>query len=400
MITKFTDKLLKQFILRVITILKNIFVEFYLIEGLENKSGKSISILIAGSKRTMYYLSKKIMSYEHDIKKIGRCSIRNIGNFLENNVDNCDIVFINVDRFLIRFLKQEKFYTIPEWIGMELDTSIPLFHIHKNFSRGAKDDIKKIDRFGFQYEVTTDPNKFDFFYNKMFLPHIIKAHGEETLETYIRYIKSLTNRSKLLLVKMDDAYLCGGLIQHNKNKLRLPSMGVLDSNEEIIKKRVISALYYFHILDAKENNIDSVDFGETRPFLNDGGFQFKRKWGMKAVPTKFESSVIGFKICKFNSAIEEFLKNNPMILEIDGKLVGVVFSQKNSSSTDGEIHQFVKSFYVLGLSEFLIISKYGFSDDCMSSSLYDKRLSYYNTEIKDIQLFDLDFKCFMIKPKP
>ena len=41
-----------------------------------------------------------------------------------------------------------------------------------------------------------------------------------------------------------------------------------------------SALIYLFICWAKKQGFNTIHFGLTRPFLNDGSLRFKRKWGI------------------------------------------------------------------------------------------------------------------------
>jgi len=394
-ITKFTNVIIKRGIIRFLNILKNIFFEVSILTGEEKNSGETISILICGNKRTLYYIPKRIFSGNYSVNKLGKFPIWKIKKLVSENEDNVDLIFLNIDCFLRHFLENNDFFIIPEWIDMEVDTSRPLGHIYNNFSHGAKRDIKKIEKFGFDYEVTKDPKKIDNFYYNMFLPHINEKHSEETPKNYLRYIKSLSKEIEVILIKEKGKDVCGGMIEQRGNKSRLPSMGVLNSDMDLIKKCVISALYYFHIVYAKERNIKSLDYGETRAFLNDGCFQFKRKWGLKAVRSEFESGIIGLKICKNDDATKNYLMNNPFIFIKNNKFYGMFYNNKNSPTTLNEIKQFFKSYYTPGLSELFIISPNGFTKECKTFSFcknyipkkFDKGIGQITLSDKIIQIY-------------
>jgi hypothetical protein len=150
---------------------------------------------------------------------------------------------------------------MPEWINFKLDTSKSLSEIIDHFSKGAKRDIKMIKKYEYSYEVSTDPKKLDFFYNRMFLPYISQKYGELVPFSYFLYIKNLLDRVSVLLIKYKDKYVCGGLIDSKKNVVTLPSMGILDGEAEYLKKGVVVALFYYHILYAKEAGFNILDYG-------------------------------------------------------------------------------------------------------------------------------------------
>jgi len=56
-------------------------------------------------------------------------------------------------------------------------------------------------------------------------------------------------------------------------------MGITD--DAPAKDDTVASLYYYGILRAKERGAAFVDFGLSRPFINDGVVKYKRKWAGK-----------------------------------------------------------------------------------------------------------------------
>jgi len=238
-------------------------------------------------------MSTILFSEEPALEKIGSIFITNINSKLRQFTSDVDAVFIKSDRFFSRFLNKNGFIIVPEWINLVLDVSNPLADIMNRFNKSAKEDIRKIKKFNYSYEIFTDRDKKEFFYNKMFVPYISKIDKTSTVsKLYFQYMKYLLNRCRLLLVKDKNKYISGGLIRIKKNITQLPCMGILDGDIEYVKRGAISSLLYYHILWAKENNIELLDFGHTRSFLNDGVLRYKRKWGMKIRESKREFGVL------------------------------------------------------------------------------------------------------------
>jgi len=390
--------MIKFKLIRLFTILNNIFLEVYIFNGKEKNSGVDISVLICSNKEKLHYLPNRLFIDGYSVKKIGKYPIWKINKLIEYNHKKIDLVFLNVDRFLKDFLEKNGLFIIPEWVNMIVDTTKSLSEIHDNFSRGAKKDIKKIEKYDYTYEVTKDPEKLKNFYNNMFLPYMLNRHGENILNTYLRFVKQLIKKDSVLLLKEGDKYICGGLIEVKRKNAILPSMGLLNSDVRLLTKCAISALYYFHIIFAKNNNIKSLNYGDTRPFLNDGGFQFKRKWGMNLVLSKFEHGVFGFQICKYNDASKSFLMNNPFIIINKNQLRGLVYNHKTTPTTSSEIRQYIKSYYTPGLSEFFIISPNGFTEECKFFFPSEKYLpKNFIQEISQFKLNNQTLETYKIK---
>ena len=81
-----------------------------------------------------------------------------------------------------------------------------------------------------------------------------------------------------------------------------------------VKRGVIAASYYYLIQYSKKSSAKLIDLGSCRPFVNDGLFNYKRKWGTKIGKSENEfSEIYSFKQCSNNKGIKSFLINNPFI---------------------------------------------------------------------------------------
>lgn len=334
----------------------------YVLIGNEKNSGNKLSILFMGKEIPLFYLSKTLFNDKVEKKKIDEISIWHVNKFLKSYKNNVDMVIINTDRFYSSIIRKFCSVIIPEWISFLLDTSRPLQEIEKSFSRGARNDVKRIKKIGYCYEISDDPDMLLFFYNRMFLPYIKMKYGSEIPSSYYEYIKTLLQRDSVLLVKDDDKFVCGGLIEKHGKKAQLPSMGILDGNLEYLEKSASAALFYFHIIAAKENGINLLNYGDAHPFLNDGGFQFKRKWGMYVTVSNFQFGVFGFRFNNLNNSVLSFLTNNPFIFLDKDNLNCYIFKDEKMVSSNDIYHLF-KSYYTKGVSKFIVVSFKGFSDD-------------------------------------
>jgi hypothetical protein len=236
--------------------------------------------------------------------------------------------------------------------------------MHNNFSRGAKSDVKRIKKYDFTYEVSNDPKKLHFFYNNMFLPYISKRHENEIEPFYFSYIKNLLIRTSVLLIKDKDKYIAGGLIDSKKNFATLPSMGILNGNIGYVVQGAAIALYYYHIISAKEMGLDLLDFGDSRGFVNDGGFQYKKKWGMKANLSKYHFGIFGLKIQNLSKGTLSLIEHNPFFIIDDEKyLKMMVFIDTDNQIKSQDIYNFHKRYYTPGIKELVIISPKEFLQD-------------------------------------
>ena len=286
----------------------------YLISGKEKYSGENIIILFLSNENSFSYLPDLIFSEEPQIKRIEKTHIWNISKKLVENPYNIDAIFIKCDRFYSGYLQKNELTAIPELISMALDISEPFEKIFDTFNKSAKEDIRKIKRYGYTYEISRNLDKLKLFYNHMYVPYTYSRHGKLAICANFFTIRHLFERGgTLMLIKLDNNYVFGSLFFIKKDTVIGTHAGIMDGRIDCLKKNISAASYYFSITWAKENSIKFLDFGTCRPFLNDGLFQYKKKWGATMEKTKGNFEIFAFKTCKDTKGIQSFLENNPFI---------------------------------------------------------------------------------------
>ena len=302
----------------------------YIISGKEKHSGEKFTILFIGNKILSPYLSNLMFQTQPEILKNFRIYIWDYKKKINQLHLDVDAVLIKSDRFYSGFFEKKGFTIIPEWIKMTLDVSESWDIIHKNLSKGVKEDLRKIKKFHYDYEVTSESDKLKMFYYKMYLPYLSWRYKDPDMRANFYAIKHLFEQgSELLLIKNDNEYLFGGLFLKKKNKVVTSYAGVIEGRFDCIQQGVMAASYYYLIEHSKKIGIKTIDFGTTRPFIKDGVFCYKKKWGGKIEKADNQSAEIySFKIRNNNNPVKSFLENNPTILIEKNKLTQG-FNNKN-----------------------------------------------------------------------
>jgi len=286
----------------------------YLINGKEKHSGEEITVLFLSNTDSFSYLPNLIFSEGISIKKIKNLHIWNISKKFCEIPSDIDAVFIKCDRFYSNFLQKQDLTVIPELISMTLDVSEPFEKIFTKFNKSAKEEIRRIKRYKYDYEICQDLDKLKLFYNHMYMPYTYLRHGKLAICANFYTIRHLFERgSKLMFVKLDNEYVFGSLFFFKNDTIIGTHAGIMDGQINCFKKNISAASYYFSILWAKENGAKYLDFGTCRPFLNDGLFKYKKKWGAAIEKAKGNFGIFAFKTCKDSKGIQSFLKNNPFI---------------------------------------------------------------------------------------
>ena len=123
------------------------------------------------------------------------------------------------------------------------------------------------------------------------------------------------------MVNLNEKEIFGGLFLVDRNKIITNYAGISDGYFNHLQNGVMALSYLLMIQHAKDIGCSKIDFGTTRPFLQDGLYKFKRKWGMNVeITSPFFSDIFSIRILSESKAMKSFLHNNKFFYLSNKKL--------------------------------------------------------------------------------
>ena len=190
---------------------------------------------------------------------------------LRKFVDRHKKVMIYMHPHLARFCT-DGLISVP-WVRQVLDLASPVDELLNKRSR--RKEIEKVIKF--QPVFSTDPADLDFFYEKLYLPYMKKWQNDAIILKKVFFQNDLKTTGELCFLKKDDQIVAGQFCNCVRNSYVLVTLGVTD--EAYVREGATAALYYYGIRRAQEKGVKYVDLGLSRPFIDDGVLNYKRKWG-------------------------------------------------------------------------------------------------------------------------
>ena len=211
-----------------------------------------------------------------------------------------------------------------------IDTTGTWEDVRKRFSRRKRQITKDLpEKFNLGYRISNDLEDFNFFYHRMHIPHIKKQFGKLAfIDSYDAMKKIFLNGFLLLVISGKEA-VAGSLCQVKDKVLISHRMGVLDGDESHILSGAQTAVSYFELIYANEQNLHSVDVGNSPPFFNDGVYRHKRDWGATVLPNEESNIWVYFFHTGSPEKIAYFYNKNPAIVYTDEGLKGVTVIEGN-----------------------------------------------------------------------
>lgn len=316
----------------------------------------SITTIFTGNKKNKNYLNNLLFNNLCSEVHIGKIWRWNSIKIVHKKPPGCSLRISEIHKNSRKLPGNKASFFIPCWVGGEADLSADISTIiHK---KSLNSDLNKIKQGNIQFEITKEKSRFDNFYYTMYLPYVTRVHKNRVIPLSYETMKKNFKRCDLLMVKKDSEFIAGQLIIYNNDIPRLWFTGLKNGNTDYLKYHITGAMYYFAMTYLKQKGCKRVHFGLTRPFLNDGVFQYKKKRNLQIT----DSSKIGFLIQPLGklTTVKEFFLKNPFIYLEKGKFYGAVFIDNDQLHSQEDYEKIYETYYIKGLSK---LTMYLFGDN-------------------------------------
>ena len=247
-----------------------------------------------------------------------------------------------------------------ESVHQIIDTTGSWEEVRNRFCKTKRQIAKNLpSKYGLWYRISHELKDFDFFYHRMHVPHILKQFGDlSDIDSYDD-MKEFFLKGLLLLVTCEDKDVAGALCRIADSTLIFRRTGVLDGDKVHTTIAAQTALYFFQLMYANEQNLRAVDTMQSLPFLDDGVYRHKREWGATVLPDEESRNWVFF----FNTGPSEktvlFFEKNPAIVYSDEGLKGVIGTSNGSDLSDSSLSNLTHQYQSRGIHGFTILTPQG-----------------------------------------
>lgn len=269
---------------------------------------------------------------------------------------NADILLVSLSPIFCQGFLRKVSFEIPNVVELVTDFSgfsDDILNEIKNTTN--KDDIRKVRKYGYEYEISTNLEDLKYFYENCHRPFVQERHGRSVYVNPWREFKRYFEEGELLLVKRDGHIVSGGLCQVKNKEYEILYNGVYQADSQLLKEGALSAEYAFSIVEAKKKGCKGINFGISRPFLKDGILQYKKKWKTHLRKNPEINRAFKLWIRRFSPEAIFFLEDNPFIIREGGHFFGIVFFGEQNIYSEKEITAILKKYYIEGMKRLIIV---------------------------------------------
>lgn len=245
---------------------------------------------------------------------------------LGRGIPECDLLAIGASAKRIRHLPNERGLALPFRINLTVPVVPDPQSMRQRVSRKDRQRSARQARArGWVVEVGASDADFDFFYDRIYVPTMLRRHGEATRSVTKDMARvCLFRRGLLLFLREGDERVAGLLCRYGKSgTLTLRLIGVNEGADEHYSSGAIMAAYVALLEWAATHDVTQIDLSGCEPFLSKGIFQFKRKLHpLVALPRDhFGDKRLWLEIRRDSAPVRDFLVANP-VLRQQGKSDG------------------------------------------------------------------------------
>jgi hypothetical protein len=292
-------------------------------------------MMYVGNGTNLPFVLQALFAEHRTTGNAGGCNIWRAAAMAEAGATDADITVFDVPwPYEVNFLPQHRVIEMPSWVRQEVDLGSTWEDVLKVLHRSARgEQMRKIRKNCLTAVTTTDPAAVLSFYDTMYVPHTRRRFGPAaTVDSRAGVLKSV-NGGALLQIRKDDVVIAASILYKAGDTLKSLYTGFASTDLRKLDGAT-AAIYYHSLWYAFENGFRTLDYCGSRPLLNDGVFETKRRWGA-AVYDDWSLESLLFRLERLTPGVEAFLCDTPLLTRQDGKLIGKLMTRDAPLSAAG-----------------------------------------------------------------
>ncbi|MEY4752709.1 MAG: hypothetical protein RJA44_384 [Pseudomonadota bacterium] len=310
------------------------FSRVFMVEGELKGCGSPFRTVMAmhPNSYSARFLLGRIYGSEHSVLSQRLLPYHGIGTLLARQ--SADLCIINAPARFRPALERQGALIAPDMVRQVIDLRGGIEQAKRGFrSRNRTLFNKYAQRSPFAIRVSRDVADFEYYYDRMFVPHTRKQFSHMPVIDTREALAERFAQGFLLIANRDGQDVAADLCYEQDRRLHYHRAGVLDGDEQHIQDGAQTALYVHMMLLAAERGLDYLDLGASRPFIDDGVYRHKRVWGARVLPEDSRDKIHAY-LPLSEHGLTRFLRHNPMLAFEHGQHIAAHMAAEDESGFD------------------------------------------------------------------
>ncbi len=330
--------------------------------GAERHSGHELTVRYVGTTTNLrYVLNLAFEAYETVVERRLRTPGHAVAAFSPGRRDE-DVLVLDTQSLIGERLVRRPHLLLPAWIRQRLPLAREWSAVIDNLPRFTRRGVSRyLRKYGFTGRVAHSDDAIDNFYHRLYAPHVRRRHKDEAVVLSEGRFRTLARGCQLVEILDEGDVIGANLVRHVGDTMFILWCGVSDLTKERDLKGATDVLDYFSMLHAFLSGCQSLDFGRSRPTLNDGVMMYKSKWRARLIPARVPQAHIVAVPTRWSPGVTSVLAHNHFVTVGRDGLNGRILLEGPPTEKKG-LEELVETYCPPGLSSVSIFSVPGFDD--------------------------------------
>lgn len=335
--------------------------------GNERHSGRPLSIRYIGTAAQLHFLTELCFDghrivHERPLATPGRT----IAALRQAGADE-DFLWVDAESWIAGPLVRRPGLRLPTWIKQHLEIRDEWNDVVGALPRATRRGVARfLRKYGYQGRLNGSAEALDDFYHRLYRPYVSDRHGEGALVVSERLFRSECRGGLLVELLHDGEVVGANLLRRSGKTMSIVWCGLSEKVETSDLKGASDVLDYFSILHAFRSGCDRLDFGPSRPRLNDGLLVYKSKWDTHLGAGRLRKPPLVVAPRTLSPAVVPVLSENHWITSEGGRLVGRIL-RNGGPLTNGDAEELQARHGHPGIASLNLYALAGLADDLSSA---------------------------------
>lgn len=284
-------------------------------------AGNEASMIVAGQDAGEY-LPRRFFREVIEEELVARVSIFHLPDVLASLRHTADITVARTDRVAARALFSNDYLSLPEWIRSSGRVPADVRELESR-SGSLHQDLRLVRKHGFAVLESHRDQDLSDFYRTMYQSHTVARHKSAVYMKSPDELKRLFHAGCLLWILEGDRRVAGVVVARKAPRLILGALGTLQGDTALMRRGVLSACYLRAFEYAQRHGLTTIDFGATRPAVNDSLLRYKKKWGAVLNTEAAGHSRLLLYWKNTTQGLAAFLDESPLIFRSGARLAAL-----------------------------------------------------------------------------
>jgi len=313
-----------------------------------------LSIKLVSASPASVYLARRFLGGEAKEQRARSVSLASLLGGIDKVLGDCDLLIARVSPRVSQLFARQDVLRLPERVRFVKDLPESP-ELRRQVKRDQANNLRRIRKYGFTYELSQSREDFEFLWRQMILPYAAQRFGDLAEYYSYAYAVRVFEHGRILWILQDGQRVAGALLGISEQSVQAFLLGTEHGDAEPIRKGAFGALYHFVTEWAQAEGFRTVDLGMALPCLADGVFDTKRRWGGRIIQDKRHYDlVIYWRAC--SPVVRRFLHQSPLVMRDGDGISAITATSPQMDSDPAGVKAQVERCRLSGLTRVFVLS--------------------------------------------